>query len=251
MCRLSFFTLGFLLFFTNTALSSGMPTYDFFNHVEQLFQTAEQKLIAANSRINNVYAVRRIRNQLKQLDQARKRLAILERQHAALSGKHGYGRWLKGPARLATRDYRPESTEELERLLRQGDSRSAYKKDRDAWVNIYLPTDPKKGRIESGDTPKTAQQRALIDSSGSLEIMGRQLYNDTVARAQTINDLLTRVDETDNVKQSVDLLNTNIAELHRTMEKLLTLQSLMARRASAVDTGKINENKNNQEFMQW
>ena len=116
---------------------------------------------------------------------------------------------------------------------------------------MYLPPDPKEGRVESEDTPVTNQQRSLIDSSGALTLIGKQLYDDTRDRVEIINNLADEIEGTENVKSSLDLMNTQIAALHSTLEKLLTLQALMAKRAAIVDMGTVNENRSQTDFMQW
>lgn len=249
MRRLTFI---FLFLFSSQIQSDGMPVYDFFNHVENVFTTIESKLITFNTRVNNVYAVRRIRNQLIQIEEAKKRFHQLRRQYEALTGKYGYGQWLKGPARLADPTYRPESRAELLRLLREGESTGPYADDRDAWINVYLPPDPKDGNIHGRDNAESHQRRALSDTALTLELESNYLlYEDSAKRLKAIDDIASKIDETENVKQAMDLLNANVLALHTTTEKLLTLQSRMAQRASVHDTGTMLENKRSQEFLEW
>jgi len=244
--------LTFILLLVSTqSPGQGLPTYDFFNHVENIFNTIETKLIAFNTKVNNIYAIRKIRNQLIQIQEAKKRFNQLKRQYESLTGKYGYGKWLKGPARLIDRRYRPESQEELLRLLRQGESTGEYRNDRDAWVNVYLPPDPEKGRYKY-NSPEAHQQQALTDDAMALDLESNYLlYADSAKRLKTMSDIAGKIDETENVKEAIDLLNANVLALHATTEKLLTLQSRMAHRASVHDTGTMLQNKNRQEFMQW
>lgn len=237
-----------------SALPAGggtVNTYDFFQNVEAILQTAEQKLIEANTYVNNNLAVVRIRNQIRQIEEARKRMTQLQRQYDALTGKYGYGRWLDGPALALTHKGRPKTNEDLIQALRDGHATGEMAHDRDAWVNVYLPPNPHSKRVEVNPTPNTSQQQALIDSTGSLYMMGNHYYNETSKRMKIINELTQKMDETDNLKQSMDLLNANVLALHSTIEDMLTLQALMAKRASAVDQGTVNQNRDEQRFMQW
>jgi len=233
-------------------IASGMVVYDGLNHIESLLQTMEQQLIQANTKINSIEAVEQTRNLIKQYEEMKKHYTELVRQAEALTGKYGYGRWLKGPARLLTREYRPENNEDLLGLLSEGRSDNPkYKDNRNAWVDIYLPKDPKEGRPEEKDTPDTHQKRDLLNSSGSLYIIGGSLYDDTKDRVKTIEDILDKIDETESVKESLDLLNANTAELHRTLEKLLLVQALLLKHEGVVGQGQVNDNRDGQEFNKW
>ena len=194
--------------------------------------------------------IRKIRNQLIQIQEAKRRFGQLKKQYESLTGKYGYGKWLSGPALALTHNGRPETNEELLQALRGGGGKGEFARDRDAWVNIYLPPDPNEGRIVK-NSRYTYSEQAIIDSTAKLEIMGKQLYNNVQQQSQTISNITSKIDETENVKQSLDLLNTNVASLHRTMVEIMRIQSLMAQRAGAVDHGTINQNQRNQEFYQW
>ena len=232
------------------AFASGMPVYDFFNHVETLFNTIETKLISFNTRVNNIYMIRKIRNQLIQIQEAKRRFNQLKKQYESLTGTYGYGNWLSGPALALTHDGRPDNNDELLMALRRGGGKGEFAKDRDAWVNIYLPPDPNEGRIVK-NSPYAASEQGLIDSTAKLEIIGRQLYNNVKTQSHAIDKITSDIDDTENVKQSLDLLNTNVAALHRTMVEIMRIQSLMAQRAGAIDHGTVNKNKRNQDFYQW
>lgn len=242
--------LLFLCLSIPNAFGGGTPVYDFFNHVESIFNTIETKLIAFNTRVNNLMLIRKIRNQLIQIQEAKRRFNQLKKQYESLTGKYGYGKWLSGPALALTHNGRPETHDELIRALRSGRASGEFADDRNAFVDIYLPPDPNEGRVGK-DSPYTHSEQAIIDSTAKLQVLGRRLYDNVKTQSESIDKITSDIDQTENLKQSVDLLNTNVAALHRTMVELYRVQTLMAQRAGALDTQVVNKNRRNQEFYQW
>lgn len=209
--------------------------------VQQQLALTEAKLRALNQGVNNQAQIRQIALLAKTLHKMELQYLQIKRTSEALSGKYGYGRWLKGPARLLDPYYHPSSTRELFDLMRRGGGSGRYS-DR---VSVYQEKYPSANRDDvfpyKPDSPEAHQYESLAVNTGALSVSGEMIYDSIANRKKIILALQGEIDETDNIKASMDLNNRLMVELNMVMVDALHLQSLQAQSTAAVNQAKVNQ----------
>lgn len=211
-----------------------MPVYDPLAWIQRQLSYAEKLLTRINSTVNNNLAIVRIRNQINQLKRMERQWHQIERTYNALSGKHGYGRWLRGPAQLLDPKFKPKSRDEwIDTFGRGQNFQSASER--------ALPPDPENAR----------QQDDLKINTRKVKETGDITYDHINTLRQKIMTLMDNMDEAETLDDQVAIQTAMMAEMNMNMTLILQLLSTQSQLQSSVQQGNVNRNDAEARFNRY
>jgi len=227
--------MKYLLFVTAICFSSPVlseqPVHDWLNYVQNKLEFIEQKMIVANTKVNNFLQLdklRKLHKSLKQLEYQVQRLdrqlEKMDKQYLTFTGHYGYGHLLRNQPKARV----PKSQQELEEELHTPKPDSAIAIFKKAYVESFQPKDAR--RFDPTEKKRDGVRRNTVsDATIAGSVISDVTFEYIADREDIVQRLVSEIEKTDNLKSSADLQNLNVAELHRTMIDLLYLTSVMVK----------------------
>lgn len=212
---IAIFTLAIMS--ANKAYAQGIPVYD---------ASSFAQLITQLDQMSKDY-----QKQLEQLDEAIK-------QTEAITGTRNMGNLANGALEQQLREYLPNSWEETLHIMNatslpygaygtQGIYTNLYNEYNPISGADYIPEDPN-GYVAKALDRKTATTYAAMSAS-------EQAYNNIAARMQTYETLLNELNNTTDLKSSVDLQARISAENGMIMNEIMRLNTIQMQQTAAGD----------------
>lgn len=211
------------------SLAAGLTVHDPLSWIEAKIMSVEQALTKRQMIIaNHKYAVM-IRKQLDLIDKAKKRNNQLENLKRSLSGKNAYGRFLWGPFEMLDPAKTPATFEQLYWMTRDvgknpevatdgyGKEARAYM-ERNQFISPVTSNYPDSAINKDFERQKTNSIMLGVNSESTYEAAARNYAN--------INAFQHEIDETNTVKEALDLNNRILTEIALVQTQLLRLNSL-------------------------
>lgn len=205
------------LFLTPPALASGIPVYDastFTQMVTQLNQMSKD-----------------YQKQLEQLEQAVK-------QANAMTGKRNMGSLANGAAQSDLRRYLPNTWEETMHMMSAGGLGATATGTQGIYSNLLSTYKPLAGADLMTSDPSGTVSKAFDRRSNTTYAAmatAEQSYNSIESRIGTYEDMLGELNNTTDLKSSVDLGSRISAENGLIMSDLLRLNAVQMQQKSAED----------------
>lgn len=247
MFKLSLFLS--LFFYSLTLCATGAIVYDPLNFVQSKLTAVQGGLSNINEKINNQAQIVQIKVTLNTLYQLRQQYQQIVFTAESLSGKYGYGQYLTGPARLLDPSYHPATTEEMLQQFREGGKDGVYGDEVNKWRDKYDAAPSETYWCVGNDCPLAESAKDRSSSAMSLGTTSEVVYNNIRARAKTVENLSKQINETDKIKQSLDLNNSLLAELALMMSDISRLQALQGKATAANLQHDINKERSERKFQ--
>ena len=217
MVKKYFLTSLFCLSLNSSAFASGIPVYDastFAQMITQLDQMSKD-----------------YQKQLEQLEQAVK-------QANAMTGTRGMGSFANGAVQSDLRRYLPNTWEETMHMMSAGGLGATATGTQGIYSNLLSTYKPLAGAELMISDPSGTVSKAFDHRSNTTYAAmatAEQTYNSAETRISTYEDMLEELNNTTDLKASVDLGSRISAENGLLMSDLLRMSAIQMQQKSAED----------------
>lgn len=197
--------------------AQGIPVYDASSFVQMVTQLDQMS--------------KDYQKQLEQLDQAIK-------QSDAITGTRNMGSLANGSLEQQLREYLPNTWEETMAMMNATSLPSGAYGTQGIYNNLYNDYAPLSGADYVPNDPDGYLAKALDRKTGTTfgaMAAGEQAYNNIAARMQTYQTLLNELDNTTDLKSSVDLQARISAENGLIMSEIMRLNAIQIQQSAASD----------------
>ena len=157
--------------------------------------TAQIAVIDAS---NLQQSMQQYQQMVEQVTQLRAQLEQLKSQYQAITGTYGVGGILQGEA-LAAESIVPGSWQDIVKLQQGG----AYKAKMDYYEGLMKAVDP--ALLETGKSRSTGAYKLSYDNTRAAFAVTDASYDAVEVHRRNIEQLIRRIDATQNIKEATDL----------------------------------------------
>lgn len=150
-------------------------------------------------------SIQQYQQMVEQVTQLRAQLEQLKSQYQAITGSYGVGALLQGEA-LAAQSIVPGSWQDVVRLQQGG----RYKTKMDYYEGIMKAVDP--GLLASDKGRNSGAYKLSYDNTRAAFAVTDATYDAVETHRSNIEQLIRRIDTTQNIKEAADLNNRLISE---------------------------------------
>ena len=150
-------------------------------------------------------AVQQYQQMVEQLNQLRAQLDQLRSQYQAITGSYGVGGLLQGEAVAAERIV-PGSWQDIVKLQQAG----AYKAKMDYYEGLMKAVDP--ALLTAGESRGTNAYKLSYDNTRAAFAVTDATYDAIDVHRRNVEQLIQRIDATQNIKEATDLNNRLVSE---------------------------------------
>ena len=150
-------------------------------------------------------AMQQYQQMVEQLNQLRAHLEQLRAQYRAITGSYGVGAMLQGEA-LAAQSIVPGSWQDIVKLQQSG----AYKTKMDYYEGLMKAVDPTV--LQADESRSTGAYKLSYDNTRAAFAVTDATYDAVEVHRRNIEQLIQRIDATQNIKEATDLNNRLVSE---------------------------------------
>ena len=150
-------------------------------------------------------AIQQYQQMVEQLNQLRAQLDQLRSQYQAITGSYGVGGLLQGEA-LAAQSVVPGSWQDIVKLQQAG----AYKTKMDYYEGLMKAVDP--ALLTAEASRSTSAYKLSYDNTRAAFAVTDATYDAIEVHRRNVEQLIQRIDATQNIKEATDLNNRLISE---------------------------------------
>jgi len=150
-------------------------------------------------------AIQQYQQMVEQLNQLRAQLDQLRSQYQAITGSYGVGGLLQGEA-LAAQSIVPGSWQDIVKLQQAG----AYKTKMDYYEGLMKAVDP--GLLTAEASRSTSAYKLSYDNTRAAFAVTDATYDAIEVHRRNVEQLIQRIDATQNIKEATDLNNRLVSE---------------------------------------
>ena len=150
-------------------------------------------------------SIQQYQQMVEQVAQLKAQLEQLRAQHQAITGSYGVGGILQGEA-LAAQSVVPGSWQEVVKLQQGG----TYKAKIDYYEGLMKAVDP--ALLDAGKSRGTGAYKLSYDNTRAAFAVTDATYDAVEVHRRNIEQLIRRIDATQNIKEAADLNNRLISE---------------------------------------
>lgn len=166
-------------------------------------QAAAQVAVIDSSNLQQ--SIQQYKQMVEQVTQLRAQLEQLRSQYQAITGTYGVGGMLQGEA-LAAQSIVPGSWQDIVKLQQGG----AYKSKMNYYEGLMKAVDP--GLLEAGKSRTTGAYKLSYDNTRAAFAVTDATHDAVEVHRRNIEQLIRRIDATQNIKEATDLNNRLISE---------------------------------------
>lgn len=217
MVRNDILAAFFIMFISSPAFASGIPVYDVSSFTQMITQLDQMS--------------KDYQKQLEQLDQAVK-------QANAMTGKRNMGSLANGSAESDLRRYLPNTWEETMHMMSSDGLGTTATGTQGIYSNLQSDYKPLSGsQLMTADPSGTVSKAFNRRSNTTYAAMAtaEQSYNSVEGHIGSYENMLNALDNTTDLKSSVDLQSRISAENGLIMSDLLRLNAVQMQQKSAED----------------
>lgn len=235
MRRNLFFTALAVSIFTlpGPARAQGIPVYDAAGYAQILTQLEQM--------------TQDYQKQIEQLSEAVK-------QTNALTGTRAMGTLANGNLEADLRRYLPNTWQETMNMMSVSGLNGAGLGTQGTYNDLYALYEPLKGADAITTDPSGATAQALDRRTGTTYAAmaaGEQAFNSIPRRMETYETLLTELDNTEDLKGSIDLLARISAENGFILNEMMRLNAIQIQQRAATDNQELNSYKRSHTANQY
>lgn len=202
-----------------SAAGSGMPVIDIANLAQDIQQF--EQLTA-------------------QLQQLQQQLAQAQQQYQSITGSRGMGGLFNSPAEQQMRMYAPGSWQQSLSILQQGGNPgSAADVTRAAQLFArnqgITQTGSQVFPSRSGNNPDAVAYTSSTNASAAAAGLSQAAYDQTAARMQRVQQYLSQLNGTQDLKAAMDLNGRLLAEVNEALAQLIQLQAAQMQAAGSAN----------------
>jgi len=207
------------------------PVHDSLAWVQSMLVAVEVRIKEVNDTINNANVLKNLRSNLKQLKQLERQYMQIKRQGEMLSGKHGYGRWLKGPAQLIDPSFRP--------------------KTRKQWMEVMSSGSEYEDPVKKNGTKQDKKENDINVDTYALKNDSTLTDARIIQSRENIAHLVNEMDDAETVADQLAVQSALSAELNNNITVLMQIQSSQARLRATESESRAMSIKENEKFNRY
>lgn len=217
------FVAGWLLSLPLPAHAQGIPVYDaasFGQFLTQLDKMAQD-----------------YQKQIEQLEEAMK-------QTNALTGSREMGSLMNSPLEASMRRYLPNTWQETMNIMNTSGLSGAGLQTQKTYSNLYTSYEPAPGAALMVSNPNSTAARAYdrrVSTTFAAMAAGEEAFDSIPQRMSTYESLLAELDNTQDVKASIDLLARISAENGMALNEVMRLNAIQIQQSAAKDNQIISD----------
>ena len=218
---------------TTQAKAQGMPVYDAAGFIQ---------LMAQLDAMADDYA-----NQIGQLEEA-------VRQADAITGTRNMGDVANGVFEQQLRQYLPNTWQDTLNMINGAPIPNGALGTQNIYSDLYNEFDPLSGATIMASDPSGQVAKAIDRRTGTTYAAiaaSEQAYNNIPVRMQTYESLLSELNNSDDLKASVDLNARIAAENGILMNEIMRLNAIQIQQNSSIDNTQLMENRRAATFNQY
>ena len=222
-----------MLITPSSSNAQGIPVYDASGYAQ---------LIAQLDAMADDYA-----NQIDQLEEA-------VRQADAITGTRNMGDVANGVFEQQLRQYLPNTWKDTLNMINGAPIPNGALGTQNIYSNLYSEFDPLSGATIMASDPSGQVAKAIDRRTGTTYAAiaaSEQAYNNIPARMQTYESLLNELNNSDDLKASVDLNARIAAENGILMNEIMRLNAIQIQQNSSIDNTQLMENRRAATFNQY
>ena len=150
-------------------------------------------------------SIQQYQQMVEQITQLKAQLEQLRSQYQAITGSYGVGGLLQGEA-LAAQSIVPGSWQDIVKLQQAG----IYKSKMDYYEGLMKAVDP--ALLEAEKSRSTGAYKLSYDNTRAAFAVTDATYDAVEVHRRNIEQLIQRIDSTQNIKEATDLNNRRISE---------------------------------------
>ena len=230
---LSFTALMIAVFAPLPAQAQGIPVYDAAGYAQMLSELEQM--------------TQDYQKQIEQLSEAIK-------QTNALTGSRGMGALANGNLESDLRRYLPNTWQETMNMMNVSGLSGAGLSTQSAYNDLHEIYQPLKGEEAIPTDPSGATAHALDRRTGTTFAAiaaGEQAFNSIPRRMETYETLLTELDNSQDLKGSIDLLARISAENGFILNEMMRLNAIQIQQRAARDNQELNSYKRSHTANQY
>lgn len=226
---------AFALLFTlpAPAHAQGIPVYDAAGYAQMLSELEKM--------------TQDYQKQIEQLSEAVK-------QTNALTGTRGMGTLANGSLEADLRRYLPNTWQETMNMMGASNLSGSGLGTQGTFSDLYSAYEPLKGSDAIATDPSGATAKALDRRTGTTfaaMAAGEQAFNSIPRRMETYETLLTELDNSQDLKGSIDLLARISAENGFILNEMMRLNAIQIQQRAAKDNQELNSYKRSHTANQY
>ncbi len=228
---ISVFTLIFA--FPASVRAQGIPVYDAAGYAQMLSELEQM--------------TQDYQKQIEQLSEAVK-------QTNALTGTRGMGTLANGSLESDLRRYLPNTWQETMNMMSASNLSGSGLGTQGTFSDLYSAYEPLKGSDAITTDPSGATAQALDRRTGTTfaaMAAGEQAFNSIPRRMETYEALLTELDNSQDLKGSIDLLARISAENGFILNEMMRLNAIQIQQRAAKDNQELNSYKRSHTAHQY
>jgi type IV secretion system protein VirB5 len=225
--------LALAISLTAAVRAQGIPVYDAAGYAQMLSELEQM--------------TQDYQKQIEQLSEAIK-------QTNALTGSRGMGALANGNLESDLRRYLPNTWQETMNMMSVSGLNGAGLGTQGTYNDLYALYEPLKGADAITTDPSGATAQALDRRTGTTFAAiaaGEQAFNSIPRRMETYETLLTELDNTEDLKGSVDLLARISAENGFILNEMMRLNVIQIQQRAARDNQELNSYKRSHTANQY
>ena len=222
-----------MLITPSSSNAQGIPVYDASGYAQ---------LIAQLDAMADDYA-----NQIDQLEEA-------VRQADAITGTRNMGDVANGVFEQQLRQYLPNTWQDTLNMINGAPIPNGALGTQNIYSNLYNEFDPLSGATIMASDPSGQVAKAIDRRTGTTYAAiaaSEQAYNNIPVRMQTYESLLNELNNSDDLKASVDLNARIAAENGILMNEIMRLNAIQIQQNSSIDNTQLMENRRAATFNQY
>lgn len=220
---------------TGSAAATGIPVIDIANLAQDMQQFIQ------------------LTAQLQQLEQ---QLAQAQQQYRSLTGSRGMGGLFNSPAEQQMRQYAPSSWQQSLNVLQQGGNPgNAADVARAAQTFVQNQGITQSGAQvfpgRSGNNADALAYTSSTNANAAAAGLGQAAYNQTQARMQRVQQYLTQLNSTQDLKGAIDLNGRLLAEVNEALTQMIQLQAAQMQANGSANAASLRGNVEEAAFVPY
>ena len=196
---------------------------------------------SANAQGIAVYDHSQNLNQIKELAHMAEQIQQMQKQYQAMTGTRNMGKFANNDLAKKYRKTMPQSINDMIDIMRSGNTAEMqWKAKYGDLQNAYKPLTPSEINPQQPDYPTAKAYEYNVNSTFATLSAAEQQYASASNRVDTYNEMLTELDNTQDLKASTDLQSRAVIENGIVLNELLQSISLQNQLLAAQNNGTLS-----------